>query len=438
MAEIRPFKGILYNKEKIDISKVVTQPYDKIKGSMQDEYYKRDPNNFVRLILDRILPSDNESDNRYIRAANKFGELLKDNILVREDKPLIYVYDQEYTLHDGSRKTRRGLIALMRIEELSKGTVYPHEKTLSKPKTDRFELIKAVRANLEQIFMLYNDSGKVVSGLIEGSKPEKVFEFKDEYGVSHCFSKITDAGLIDKICEAMADKKLFIADGHHRYEVGLNYRDHLRKQENIDNEHGANFRMAMFVDMGSEGLTVFPTHRMLKNIKGFSPEGFIDTAKAFFTVKEMGAGMSGNDALHAMFAEIGDLWSKGGHAFGAYCAGRYYALELKADIDIADAVSKDTPDIAKKLDVSILHNLILEKLLNISSKNVENEDNITYIRDASEGVEGVDNGSYQITFFLNPTKVGEVREVALSGGVMPQKSTDFYPKISSGLVIYKF
>jgi uncharacterized protein (DUF1015 family) len=403
---------------------------------MQDEYYRRDPHNFVRIILNKIESGDDQNNNRYTRGVAAFQRWLRDGILVQDQKPALYLYDQEYTIGNGVKKARKGFVAVMRLEEFSKGGVYPHEKTLSKPKQDRYDLLKESNTNFEHIFMLYNDDGKKVRSLLSSVPSQPLFTFSDEYQVMHRLSRVDDPPVLAEVCAAMQSKKLFIADGHHRYEVSLNYRNYLHQQGLINDEHGANFRMATFVDLQDAGLTVLPTHRMLKNVKDFSRETFLRDAQAYFDITEIKTGGSGWVA--GLLDRMRTGGEQGAHVFGMFCGGSAYLLALKRGLSVRELLKTDKSDIVLNLDVSILHLVILERLLGIGARNVENEENITYVREAAEGAKGVADGAYQITFFLNPTKIEEVRKVAQAGEKMPQKSTDFYPKLSSGLVVYKF
>ncbi len=436
MPELRPFRGIVYDTKKVDITKVATQPYDKISPAMQEEYYRRDPHNFVRIILNKIEKTDDQNENRYTRAVAAFQHWLRDGILVQDAKPSLYLYDQEYVMGNAVARARKGFVAVMRLEEFSKGGVYPHEKTLAKPKQDRYDLLKESNTNFEHIFMLYNDDGKKVQTLLAAAPQQTLLAFTDECKVTHRLSRVDEPKVVAEVCALMKNKKLFIADGHHRYEVSLNYRNYLHAQGLINDEHGANFRMATFVDMHDTGLTILPTHRMLKNVKNFSREKFLQAARELFDIAEMPT--DGNGWIVRFLDRLRDAGKDGAHVFGMFCGGHACLLTLKQGVALKELLQSDRSDIVLNLDVSILHLIILERLLGIGARNVENEDNITYIREAAEGVNGVTGGGYQMTFFLNPTRIEEVRNVAQAGEKMPQKSTDFYPKISSGLVMYKF
>ncbi|HRZ87168.1 MAG TPA: DUF1015 domain-containing protein [bacterium] len=436
MPELRPFRGIVYNKEKVDIAKVATQPYDKISPAMQEAYYRLDPHNFVRLILNKTEPTDEPNNNRYTRAVSSFQSWLRDRVMVQDREPALYLYDQTFVSPGGQKKSRRGFVAVMRLEEFSKGGVFPHEKTLSKPKMDRYELLRESNTNFEHIFMLYRDEGMKVNALLQSAPSDLLFEYEDEYRVSHRLSRISHPKTVAEICSLMRDKKLFIADGHHRYEVSLNYRNYLHEKGLINNEHGANFRMATFVDMNDAGLVILPTHRMLKNVAGYSLKRFLADASAYFEVTAVAA--EKEHLCAKLLGQMERVAAAGRHAFGLYSEKTMHMLVLKEGVNLREIVAADKSDAVLKLDVSILHLVLLERFLGIGAKNLENEDNISYIRDAAEGVTGVDGGAYQATFFLNPTKIDEVRGVAQAGEKMPQKSTDFYPKMSSGLVVYKF
>ncbi|MDP8263696.1 MAG: DUF1015 domain-containing protein [Candidatus Ancaeobacter aquaticus] len=438
MAEIKPFRGMYYNRDKVDIKDVVTQPYDKIKPTLQDEYYARSPYNFVQLILNKIASSDTEDNNRYTRARELFKKWQDEEVLKQDDAPTIYIYEQTYTTPLGEKKMRRGFISLLRLAELGKGGVYPHEQTLSKPKADRFELIKKCNTNFEQIFMLYNDKDVAIKNVLDIAPTTIMFDFCDEYGVGHVLKRVDDSASANAVCDGMSDKKIFIADGHHRYEVALNYRDYLIKEQGIGSDHDACFRVAYFVSMESDGLTVLPTHRMVKNMDGFTIDNFIATSGEYFEIVKIDDAGSEDASLKNMLDAMSAGQREGKNCFGVAGKGVKYLLTLKEEIDVKQLIGKDMSDVVSGLDVTILHRFIIEKILGISQEKVAGEDNLSYVRDPIDGVQGVNEGLYQVTFFLNPTKVDEVRAVAQSGEKMPQKSTDFYPKVSSGLVMYTF
>lgn len=442
MATIMPFKGIRYNPKKIDhLNLVVTQPYDKITDQMQEEYYQKHPLSIVRLIRGKTLPEDTPTNNVYSRARDYFREWQKEGILVQDREPSLYAYDQEYTSQKGEKRVRKGFITALKLEEFSSGIVLPHERTHSKPKEDRLNLLKAAGANFGQIFMLYPDPENRVNQLLADAKQGKPdMEALAEYGVTHRVWRISDVETIDKVKKEMGDKSLVIADGHHRYETALNYRNWMREQNpNCTGEELWNYRMVTLVSMEDKGLTILPTHRLLHGLEGFDFQGFLKDCAKFFKVERT----DGRDKL------LGEMESRAlnhmvqgrgarEHIFGLYAGrGEYHLLTLKDEGLVEDFVERGRAPEWKTLDVTICHSLIIENLLGVSQERVTAQENIGYIREPDEGIRGVDEGKYQLIIFLNPTRMTQVKAIAEKGEAMPQKSTDFFPKLLSGLVIFK-
>lgn len=409
MAEIRSFKGIRYNKNKVALKDVVTQPYDKINPSMQSEYYEKSPYNIVRIIL-------NKEDDRYTVASKRFGEWLQQQVLIQETEPSIYPYFQQFVTPQGETKTRKGFCALLKLEEFSTGIVLPHERTLSGPKEDRLKLLRATRANLEQIFLLYSDRDNAISGLIEkNTQSSPIIDVPETYeqGVVHKVWKISDSAVLNQIINLMKSKTLLIADGHHRYETSLNY-----KRENPSATH----MMVTFVAMEDPGLLILPTHRALYKI---DRNKFNTKISDFFTTKEY-------KSKDEMMKEL-----KGKkHTFGLY-DGKFRLVALKDKKLIDTAVEKGRNFEYRNLDVTVLHSLILEQVLGLSKETITRKENIDYLRNLDDGIKGIDAKKYDLFFILNPTKMEEVRDISSKREVMPQKSTDFYPKLISGLVMNK-
>ncbi len=437
MAEILPFRALYYDPKKTsDLSTVVTQPYDKISPEMQARYYGLSPHNLVRIIRGRTFPEDGPTDNVYIRAARDFQEWIKSGVLVSADQPAIYPYNQEYELpgQSGVRKVRRGFIALLRLEDYSARVVHRHEETLSGPKADRLELLKATRAHYGQIFMLYSDPVGKVETLLDASSKDQPWEaVADEYGTRHTAWRVTDPQIIDAVTAAMSDKRLVIADGHHRYETALAYRNYCRETGQDDGR--AEYVMMTFVRMETDGLTVLPTHRLVHSLANFDWSKFSADARAIFdwdVVDLSGPAVDWTPQFIARLIAAG----KDRPTIGAYAgAGKLALLRLRPDFDLDQAL----PDLAptmRRLDVALLHRLVLDRLLGITAQAVREEKNLNYFRNAVAACERVDNGKGQVAFLLNPTPVAAVHDNALADCPMPQKSTDFYPKLLSGLTIY--
>ena len=390
MAEIRPFKALRFDTEKAgNISELVCPPYDIISEEQRQQYIAKNPHNIIRLELPK-------GDDPYGEASRVLDDWLEKGILRQDEKEAVYIYEEEFTVN-GETKKFKGCIVRVKLEEFSKGIVLPHEETLSKAKEDRFNLMKATNCNFSQIYSLYMDEQhEITSRLDKLSSGAPVNELTDSDNVTHRLWTATDKDEIDAVCKAFADKKLYIADGHHRYETALNYRNYCR-ENNIGDEN-RDYVMMMLVDMEHPGLVVLPTHRLVRDLPSF------DSKKAF--------------------------------AF--YCGDKSYSLMVLRD---NNAVSELLPNKSKALqglDVTVLHTLVLEKIFGIDAENMAKQINLTYVKQFDDAVKSVDSGKAQCAFILNPTRVTEIRDVAAAGEKMPQKSTYFYPKLITGLVMNRF
>ncbi len=428
MAEILPFRALHYNPEVAgDLPRLVTQPYDKITPLMQERYHALSPYNLVRII--RGLERPGAGENVYARAARALREWVEQGVLVSERAPAVYPYNQEYALPGapGRRLCRRGFIALVRLEDYSARVVHRHEETLTGPKADRLELLRATRAHFGQIFFLYSDPAGEIESLLAratGAKPWE--EVTDEYSTRHTVWRAEDAGTIQAVIEAMRARPLVIADGHHRYETALAYRDERRLEASGDAR--AEFVMGTFIRMETEGLTILPTHRVLHSLPAFDWARFLADARAFFDWEPLDS--APGDAWLARLSEAG----RARPSFLAY-AGRGQAALLGLRDDPPALLPDLAPGLAR-LDVVLLHRLLLERVLRIDRQAVRDERHLRYVREAREAREQVEGGEAQLAFLLNPTPVGAVWENALASSVLPQKSTDFYPKLLSGLTAY--
>jgi uncharacterized protein (DUF1015 family) len=412
LARIYPFQPFRYTEKAGPAENLVTQPYDKISPEMQRRYLSLSPYNLVRIILGPKKPDDSATDNVYTRAARHLNDWIAGGILARDADPGILPYFQEFTVPDTSQRlVRKGFIALGAVEDYAAGVVYRHEQTLSGPKKDRLELLRYTHAHFGQIFMLYPDpTGTVDQILDEAARGKPLTEVTDEYGVIHRIWKIGwQAEGMPRICGLMANKKLLIADGHHRYETALAFRD-----EN-PGLPGADRVMMTFVNMHSPGLKILATHRLVSGLDGSGlPEGFLRRAAEGFAAGEIDS----VDRLREAWAERPD------HSIiGAAIGKRLFLLENRAA--------------RGELDVRILHERLLGKALGIGEEAVRDEKNLRYARGIEAAVEAARTGAAQIAFLLKPTRIEQVAETSFGGGVMPQKSTDFYPKLLSGLTIYK-
>ncbi len=432
MAKIYPFRAFRYNQKKVpDVGAVFAEPYDKITPELQKRYYQRHPYNIVRFSKGETTPQDDAEHNQYTRAREFLEKCIAEGILVRDEREALYIYDEEYSLPGVPAKTRQGFIALGRIEEFGKGGVMPHERTLAGPKADRLNLMRATAAQSGLIFMLYPDPANEVSDVLSRERHRTPdIEARDDNGVVHRIWVVTDKTVQQKVMALLEDKALFIADGHHRYETALNYGREM-KEKGVrclpGNETYDNHIMA-FISMHDRGLTILPTHRLLFNLTPAQIASFPKELERFFTTERC-ADLT--DMLRKM-----ETQKDGDHRFGLYLGGEFTLLNLKDGSDAAMLMRADASDDWKRLDVSIIHT-ILESLLGIDKKKLEEETNVAYERYADLAVKMVDEGRYQTAIFLNPTKAWQVAKVAGNGERMPQKSTDFYPKLYTGLVINK-
>ena len=438
MAHIYPFRAWRYNPSAVRLEDVVTQPYDKITPAMQQAYYDRSPYNLVRIILGKPELFDAaEGETVYTRAARDFKAWQEQGILAQEKSPAIFAYSQRFKV-PGTEivKERRGFIAIGKVHEYADRVVFRHEQTLSKPKGDRLNLLKATHAHFGQIFMLYSDpAGSVEKTLYDGAGPAEA-EVTDEYGVLHRLWKISDPAVINLLTTAMADKKLIIADGHHRYETALNYSKEHAPATPVKAEFSTSQLpqpaypeaavMMTFVNMDSDGLVVLPTHRVVHSLSGFDPVAFTKAAEEFFTVEALPKAEASN--------YIDTLTAQKGTAFVA--ATRAGAFLLRAKAEPVAAALAELPERQRQLDLSCLHSIVLDRLLGLDAEKVREQTNLRYLRDAAEAVDQVRRGEADVVFLTNPVSMEQLKEVALAGDVMPQKSTDFFPKLLSGLAIY--
>jgi uncharacterized protein (DUF1015 family) len=409
MAQIFPFQTYRYSKTAGQLDSLVTQPYDKITPEMQARYLSLNPHSLVRIILGERFPDDSDTNNVYTRAEQYFQAWIDNGILVRDKEPCLYAYFQEFVPPDAEeRLVRKGFIGLSAVEDYSAAIVHRHEQTLSGPKQDRLELLRRTRAHFGQLFMLYPDpQGEIDKILDEVSQAKPASTVTDEYKTLHFLWKISDPRRIAQIQQLMSDKKLLIADGHHRYETALAFRDEHPEIED------ARKVMMTFVNMYSPGLKILATHRL---VSGVDTEGFLGKAWSLFRVQEI----ESLDTLRRAWGEP----HPGLIRIGVALAGdeSLYLLETERN---------------EQLDVTFLHDKVLKGMLDIGEEAVRGEQNLRYVRSADRAVERVHSGKARMAFLLEATPIDDVARVAFSGGVMPQKSTDFYPKLLSGLTIYK-
>ena len=408
MAEVKPFKAIRYTKKAGNISELTCPPYDIISESERLDYLKTNEHNVIRL----ELPKDGEDV--YKTAGELFDKWISEGILEKDASEGIYIYEEKFTF-DNKEYSLKGLIARVKLEEFSKGVVLPHEKTLSKAKEDRFNLMKACHTNFSLVYSLYFDEGKNTLNKAEQKAGEPLYSFNSEDGITHTLWKIEDTKDIEVDFE---NRKLYIADGHHRYETALRY-----KNAGISDD--SDYIMMMLVPMESDGLVVLPTHRVVHSLDNFSGFRMLTYCDKYFDV----LGVNKEDMTHL----LKEIYDAGGIGFGFYCEYKYFVMALKSDVDLQEVF----PGIKKSLyslDVTVLHSLILEQILKIDAEKLKNQTNLTYVKELNKATEMVDLGA-NCAFILNPTKVSQIADVAADGEKMPQKSTYFYPKLITGLVI---
>jgi uncharacterized protein (DUF1015 family) len=436
MAHVEPFRALRYDPARVTPAQAATQPYDKITPEMQEQYYAASPYNLVRIILGKRSATDGAADNPYTRAAGHFSDWRRMGVFLQDSKPSLYRYTQQFQAQGGKGQLeRKGFIALGKVEDYAAGVVFRHEQTLAKPKADRLDLLRATRAHFGQIFMLYSDPAAEIESALASADPPLI-EITDEYGVLHRVWRVSDPGIVELVCSKMRDKKLIIADGHHRYETALTYRNERRSAVGggATTPHElAPFDLAMmtFVNMDSPGLVILPTHRVVHSLSPssmFSMDSLREGAGEFFSVEEADASINAARAT-VMLREAAHT----GTSLLAVGRDRVFLLSRpKAPASAFGNLSLRQ----QGLDVVQLHKLLLEAALGISEEAIRDQKNVTYIRDAEEAMTLVRSGRADVAFLMNPARMSQIRDIAFGGEVLPQKSTDFYPKLLSGLTIY--
>jgi uncharacterized protein (DUF1015 family) len=440
MAEIFPFRAYRYNAARVDPAKVLTQPYDKITPAMAEKYAAASPYNLIPVEKGKTLPEDSPANNVYTRAAKALEDWIREGVLVQDAVPSLYAYFQEYTVPGTSeRRVRKGFIAVGCIEDYSAGVVFRHEQTLSGPKADRMELLRHTQTHTGQLFMLYDDPAGRVDALLDAAgrgKPD--VEVRDEYDVVHRLWPVNDARTIKTIQRELADKKLVIADGHHRYETALAYRDECRNRAGrIDLEAPYEKVMMTLFNTAGKGLTILPTHRVVANVPGFSLESFRAALGNMFD-SQLYPFPAASDRSRAYETFRRDLQrGQQQRAIGVYAGGGAFTIFVLKKGANLEALLPDVSPAQRQLDVVLLHRLILERGLGITPDAVKTEKNLTYEREMDTAIAEVDQGRAQICFLLNSVSVETVAKMAMAGEVLPQKSTDFFPKLMSGITMYR-
>jgi uncharacterized protein (DUF1015 family) len=432
VVKIAPARGLYYDPQKVaDLTLVATPPYDVITPEEEGDYRGRHPNNFIRL----ILPTGAGGTDRYQEAAHDMQAWEREGILIQDEKPSLYPYQQVFTAPSGEKKKRNGFISLIKLEPLGQGSVIPHEKTSPKPVEDRLSLMEACGANLSQVFTLYSDpAGAVEEHLSQVWTSTPRYEFQDNDGVVHRLWHVYDRTVIAAVAREMRDKTLLIADGHHRYKTALIYRDRMRERHPRYNERSPfEYTMLYLTPIEGEGLLIHPTHRLVIPREPFDLEAFYTVLKQYFSFNVFNFDDAGGEqGAREDFFKALDTRSSDRYTFGLYIGTekRYIQLIFKDELKVKDLL-KGYPEVLRELDVTLVDGFILKGLLNIDQEDVG------LSKGRNEALEEVHQGRYTATFLLNPPSIQQVKRVVDAGEVMPRKTTFFYPKVASGLVIYK-
>lgn len=415
MVCVKPFRGVRYNLEKTLLKNVIAPPYDVISKEMKEQLLSKSAFNVVKLILP-------EGENRYEQAAIDYKKWKEENILQKDPEPFFYIYEQEYE-YGGKTYVRTGFVGLLKLEELGKGMVYPHEKTLSGPKQDRFNLMKACKTNFSQIFGLYMDKENKLERIFSTIKKDMAASSAvDIYGVKNTLWLVKDKEIIDKIREFMKEKSVYIADGHHRYETALAFRDYMRKEnkDSATEEKPYDYVMMMFVNFYDEGLKIFPTHRAVELNENFSETEFFNKLKEYFIVTPIS-----KEGKEVYFQEDGDK------KIVFKYKNNYYGLMVK------DSVYESLHPVFRKVNTYILQEIVLKNILDYTEERLLSKEGIYFIQ-SEEEIEKVAEKKNLAVFLLKGIDIEVIRDISESGLVMPQKSTYFYPKLQTGLVINEF
>ncbi len=416
MVDIRPFRAIRYTRKAGDPKNLITQPYDKIDLALQREYYKKSVYNYCRL----ILPIEN---NKYEIAQQRIQKWLSKGILSKDEKPAVFVSRQEFKL-SGRKCSRTGLIAALRLYTYGENMVFPHEVTYKEPKADRLNMLRAVQKDLEPVFLIYSDpENMTVNCFAEITKTKPGIEVEDSFGVKHALWRVTDPQRLKLVQKAMENKLLVITDGHHRYESAIAYRDERRKKEKWTEDSAFNFHMCYMVPVQDEGLVVLPTHRLLREFK--LTKDTLKALKRFFTISEIASTVETLDSFMKSHTKE--------HAFCIYDGSKAYSLLLKDEKVASELVNASYPKEACLLDVVILRDVVFKHIMKVSKLKMD--ENILYAESTRSALEKVDSGRAKLAFLVNPINPETVWQIAQKNWRLPEKSTDFYPKPVSGLMM---
>jgi uncharacterized protein (DUF1015 family) len=416
LVDVRPFNAIRYTRKAGNVENLITQPYDKIDSKMQKEYYEKSSYNYCRL----ILPLE---ENKYQIADQRIVQWMKEGIMAKETKPAFFVSRQEFSLN-GKKYQRTGLIAAMKLYPYSENMVFPHEATYKAPKADRLSMLRTVQKDLESVFLIYQDKEKkTIAFFEETAKTKPIIKVTDSLQVRHAVWMVTDSEKIRQIQTFLSTKTMVITDGHHRYESALAYRDEMRSKGNWTEDSAFNFHMSYLVPVQEEGLIVLPTHRLLKDYK--LTDDLVHAFKFFFDVVDVKPNVA------ALETFLKDHVNE--HAFCVYDGSKAYGLLLKHDKAVYDFVNANVSKETKVFDVVILRDIVFKFILKTGELNMD--ENILYVRWTKTAIEKVDRGEASIAFLVNSINAKTVAEIAQQHELLPEKSTDFYPKLASGFLM---
>jgi uncharacterized protein (DUF1015 family) len=440
MPEVLPFRGVHYAASRpATLSKLISPPYDAVSPAYRDELAARSPHNIIHLVLEKERPGDDATENRYMRSGRWFEAWLADGTLRQDPTPAFYPLEQSFTGPDGRPRVRCGVVVACRLHRYGEGIVLPHEKTLSAPRADRLELLKRVKTNLSPIFALYEDErgeGQRALDAAIAAAGEAVAEADSDDGTHHRIWRVDDRAAVERLRAVLAERKVFIADGHHRYESALVYRDLVdADRPGFPDRAGHRYIMMTLCSMSDPGLVIYPTHRLLTGLRDFRLPRLLEELARFFTVDTL---------IEDVRRPAGRAWavSKLAEHAGKSTAflmvsaedGRGRILTLRDDADMS-GVPLPANITLRDLDVTVLHSVVFQHLLGLSPRSQELGENVRYEMDAGEVVTRTLASEFQLGFLVNPTPMWQVQAVAESGETMPQKSTFFYPKLASGLVL---
>ena len=434
-ARILPFRGLCYNPEKVDYKEVVAPPYDVISGRQEQELITRSPYNIVRLILSK----EEGGLDRYAHAQQLLNHWIKERVLNFDPQPAIYFYLQDYALEDGTQLTRKGFIALCMLEDYSSGNIFPHEKTHQKQIDDRLKLMRACRANLSPILSLYTDPDLTINeAFLEKHHENPLLDMVDNDGVRHRFYRVTDPEALDLAIQTLAEKKLLIADGHHRYATALAYKKEMEEKYGPSEGAPYNYIMMYFTNTSDRGLTILPSHRLIHDLEGLEMEAFLAKIRESFDVMEFSFVTDAEEETRRVRFFDALRATQGKHiAFGLYIQKRHcFCLLVLKEEAKRDPVFQSMPHSIRHMAIPIFNELVLRRLLKLDTDQ-KRQAHINIIKNNRKAIDLIHTGRFQMAFLFNPNTLDEIHDVISENQVMPQKSTFFYPKLLTGLVIYK-